>query len=482
MADREDTPNTRKKSRKPSLRPDPQVIDLTAEDVTASENAQAPASAPEENATPATETPLGPSLDTAPDPFEETPYGEPASPETPRAPITDSELEDLAERDAEARAADLPEAEEVSMGEMRPGIGTLIACGVIGALITIVAFLITVTADILPLRSGSDAAIGNRLSALEARVETGPPSAEATAELSDRVSRLEDGEKRLSSRIDTLNKAVDALKPEIAAAGTGTGGADVAALRQSLDERLATLEGENKKLATDVSQAQAAAQAATQASQNGVSSAALEGLTGRVASLEGAVQREQSPDPAVQRAGNAADAAAALAAVSALDVAVDRGGPFSTELSTVHRLLPDTDTSVLSAAAEKGLPNTQELAIRLATDLAGADTPPVANDGGLMDRLLSGARSLVHVRPVGHTGETEGNSPDAVRNRVVARLDNGDYAGALQAWDSLDDTAKAATKSAADALRQRLAINDALAALRRQALSDLPVGAAEAQP
>jgi len=476
MADREDTPNTRKKSRKPSLRPDPQVIDLTAEDVTASENAEAPASAPEEST-----APLGPSLDTAPDPFEKTPYGEPASPETPRAPITDSELEDMAERDAEARAADLPEAEEVSMGEMRPGIGTLIACGVIGALITIVAFLITVTADILPLRSGSDAAIGNRLSALEARVETGPPGADVTAELSDRVARLEDGEKRLSSRIDTLNQAVDALKPQIAAAGAGTGG-DVAALRQSLEERLSTLEGENKKLAADVSQAQAAAQAATQASQNGVSSAALQGLTGRVNSLEGAIEREQSPDPAVQRAGNAADAAAALAAVSALDVAVDRGRPYSTELATVHRLLPDTDTSVLAAAAEQGLPSTQELAIRLATDLAGANTPPVASDAGLMDRLLSGARSLVHVRPVGHTGETEGSSPDAVRNRVVARLDNGNYAGALQAWDSLDDTAKAATKSAADALRQRLAVNDALAALRKQALSNLPVGAAEAQP
>ncbi len=75
---------------------------------------------------------------------------------------------------------------------------------------------------------------------------------------------------------------------------------------------------------------------------------------------------------------------------------------------------------------------------------------------------MDSARSLVRVRP---TGNVAGTGRGAIVARIEAALNGGDLKAAEAEWDSLDDTAKAASKSWADSLKARIAVNGALADL-----------------
>ena len=69
----------------------------------------------------------------------------------------------------------------------------------------------------------------------------------------------------------------------------------------------------------------------------------------------------------------------------------------------------------------------------------------------MMDRLISGARGLVRVKPAGDSAAAEpvGDDPWTVRSRMAQRLSRGAYDEALAEWEKLDAAAKEATTASA---------------------------------
>ena len=139
----------------------------------------------------------------------------------------------------------------------------------------------------------------------------------------------------------------------------------------------------------------------------------------------------------------ARETAARAVAVSALKSAMDRGAPFETELAAVAAALPaDTDLAPLQARAAEGVPTRNALQAEFAAAAramsAKIDAPA---DGDLVDSFWSNARSLVSIR---QPGESDANTPSAALGRMEARVDAGDFAGALEAYDSLPDEVRAA--------------------------------------
>jgi hypothetical protein len=120
---------------------------------------------------------------------------------------------------------------------------------------------------------------------------------------------------------------------------------------------------------------------------------------------------------------------------------VRKGGPFKKELDVVRTMLGDAGASLapLDASAQSGLPTIAELRRRfeeLAPKLVRAPQP----DSGYFSKLLSNAKGLVEVRPV---GEVAGTSAGAVVARMETRLAKNDLAAALDEAAQLPAGAKA---------------------------------------
>ena len=153
---------------------------------------------------------------------------------------------------------------------------------------------------------------------------------------------------------------------------------------------------------------------------------ALTALTGRVNALP--------QTPGIDRLG------ALAVAATALKSAVDRGGPFNTELDAVRTLgVTGTDIAALTSRAAQGVPSVQALMRSfqsLSRPVLDAATPAGETT---IDRLVQGASRLVTVRPA---GETPGESPAALVSRIEAKLARNDLAGALADLQLLPDPAK----------------------------------------
>ncbi len=142
--------------------------------------------------------------------------------------------------------------------------------------------------------------------------------------------------------------------------------------------------------------------------------------------------------------------------------AIERGGSFERELVQVKAVAPaDIDLAVLAANAKTGLP-TQALLTREFRDTAraivAADAAP-AEDGSLLDRLVAGARSVVHVRK---TGMVEGQTAEAVVARMEGKLADGDLEATLKEAETLGGSAREAAASWLDKLSARLAVDRAM--------------------
>jgi hypothetical protein len=179
---------------------------------------------------------------------------------------------------------------------------------------------------------------------------------------------------------------------------------------------------------------------------------ALKKLEQSVAALGGRVA-EQANEP---------HATAAIAA-SALKSAIDRGGSFAAELEMFAAVAPDTpELGELRALAAKGVPTRAQLAAEVGqvTDkMQDAARPTPAGNGGVIDRLLSSARSLVRVRPVGNA---EGDGVAARIARFRNAVTGGDLAKAAGEYAALPEKAKAAGADFMAGLQARLKV-DALA-------------------
>lgn len=225
--------------------------------------------------------------------------------------------------------------------------------------------------------------------------------------------------------IQTLKDQIAAVDSRIAELPSG--GSDIAALK-TIEEKIASLE----------------AALASGQSGGGADAAALQALSAKVAQLESA-----QPSP-----GGTSAVALAIAA-SGLKAAIDRGGPFMSELETYASVAPGSaDIDALRALAATGVPSRQDLVARFDDAanamLAASRTPDP--DAGILQRLTDSAKNLVKARPV---GDIAGDSPEALAARMEVAIGRGDLDAALSEVGKLPAAAQEAAKAYLDQVKAR---------------------------
>jgi hypothetical protein len=150
-------------------------------------------------------------------------------------------------------------------------------------------------------------------------------------------------------------------------------------------------------------------------------------------------------------------------ALAGLKTAIDRGGPFLSELDALKSVSPeDPAIAPLSRTASAGLLSRSDLSrdfSKISNDILTAINQPEVGEGWT-DRLIASAKSLVKVRPVGNV---EGETPEAIVARVENKLQNGDLKGASLEWETLPEAGKTASADFAQALKNRIEAEELVA-------------------
>lgn len=274
---------------------------------------------------------------------------------------------------------------------------------------------------------------------------------EAKAALADATGRLSaEAEKRKAD----LDAAIDGFRKRL----SGLEG-----LRAEVDGIVGRLGG------VETSNAEAKADRGRIAETLDQTKFATEGLVGQVETKMAAIE-------AGAKAAEEAQARAVLAvALADLKSTVDAGRPFAGQLAVARRSAGGTGLpglAPLDAFADKGVPSVTKLREelpKLARAMADAEEKP-AGEESVLDRFTRNALSAVRIRPA---GETAGESLSARVSRVEGRMTAGDLPGALAAWKTLPDKARAASASWGSALEARVAVDAALAAETAAVVSKL---------
>jgi len=264
-----------------------------------------------------------------------------------------------------------------------------------------------------------------------------------------------------SAAIAALNAEIDGLKQSVASLA--------AAPAAKPDEALAA-----RVTALETSVANGASAGGSGDGANPASDQKIASLTSEVeqlkADLSKATQSQATSDAEVSKrlddaekklSGPSQESAVARAiAAAALKAAIDRGGPFQPELDTFANVAPD-DPAVadLKNFAQTGVPSRADL-IRQVSDVATAIVATTQTDDpnqSWSSRLMSGAKSLVQVRPVGNV---PGDSVDAIAARFEDKVRNGDLPGAVTEWNNLPDAAKSASAAFKQSLEARIRVED----------------------
>lgn len=333
------------------------------------------------------------------------------------------------------------------------GLG-MVMSGLIGAVIALGGGYALQAGGMLPAPgAGGDpvAPVASKVDALSSQLETLTQQMSASASQGGSELPAE-----VSARLDSLEAALAK-----ASASSGGESSDPAALA-ALEDRLAGLESKIAALAEAGTAAAPDPELTAQmnelrAAQSGVQSAIAEirsstdTLASKISELE---QGQQELSAQIEAPSRQIDLARAIAAAG-LKSAIDRGGPFMSELEAFASVGPD-DPAVaeLRDLAARGVPSRAELVAGFsdAASKAIAAADPGDPQAGLVDRLMSSAMSVVKVRKV---GDVAGDSAEAIVARAETRLINGDLEAALTEWNTLPEASRAATSEYGEALAAR---------------------------
>lgn len=337
-----------------------------------------------------------------------------------REPIIDQEPEE-----PQSTAAQRPDPAPSYSGQppKREGATSgLIAAGIVGGLIALICVGAVQYAGLLPGR-GSSKDNSADISALNAQIDG---LKQSVANLAAAPAAKPDD--ALVARIAALETAAANATPAAAADGTTSAAAD---------QKIASLTAEVDQLKADLGKA-----TQSQASSDAAVSQRLDDAEKKLS--------QPSQESAVARA----------IAAAALKAAIDRGGPFQPELDTFANVASD-DPAVadLKNFAQTGVPSRADL-IRQVTDVATAIVATTETEDpnqSWSDRLMSGAKSLVQVRPVGNV---PGDGVDAITARFEDKVKNGDLPGAVNEWNNLPETAKSASAAFKQSLEARIRVED----------------------
>ncbi len=404
---------------------EPATIDLTAEesatpkeDGTSGTNSDATASSvvTDEAATNDAAASDAPA-DTPADPW--TPAPEPSE-------ATTSAAESETPADSTAKTEATTPKEPVRQS---PPTSTLVASGIFGGLVALALAGSMQYAGIVPgigpeQRTEAPAIDTAELDALKAdvaRLAAQPAAPSTDPALAERIAALETSVANTNSAPATDAAAVEALKTQLVAAEQAIESlrAEIASNKQALDQSTTRLTEAERKL------------------------------------------EEPRSDIEMARA----------IALAGLKTAIDRGGPFLSELDALKSVSPeDPAVAALTPLASAGVSSRSDLARdfnQVAEDILAAVNQPATGEGWT-DRLLASARSLVKVRPVGNV---EGETPEAIVARVENKLQNGDLKGAALEWETLPEAGKQASSEFSTKLKNRIEAEERVAAALSQTVA-----------
>jgi hypothetical protein len=306
-----------------------------------------------------------------------------------------------------------------------------------------------------PLPAGMDKKtldeLASHLAKLEAAVATLRPASDAAS--ANRLSTIEGDLKALTATVGILGRRSDEATTAAREA------------RQRADSTAAALAELTQKVTPPV------ADMAARDMIEGV----LQKLTTRLAAVEGA-EKAIETELAKRAGAESRDRSGRFAVVAAaLNVAVERGEPFTAELAAVKSLAADSKLlASLEPFAASGVPSTavlaRELSALMPSLLAAAGPPP--RDGNFLEKLQANAEKLVRIRPL---EEAAGSDPAAILARIEIKASKGDLAGVLAELASLSPAARApagawiekAQGRAAAVESSRRLVADALAGLSK---------------
>jgi hypothetical protein len=286
----------------------------------------------------------------------------------------------------------------------------MFVAGLGGAVIVALVFFGVWLAGLVPVRyagpvdagAASVAALSERLTKIESSVARIPATDPG---VSERLSAADNAVKSLGIALTALNKRSD----------------EVATRADAADKAITELRDSVQGLSRNTSA--------------GLSSADVENLQKRLATLEQAV-RSTTGDKAARLALTAA----------AVRDAVVRGVPFTAELEEARALGADEKhLAPLAPFAASGVPSAATLAQELRVSipaLAKASDAKVSS-GDFLDRLQANASKLVRIRPA---GAPAGDDTSAVLARIEVETTHADIEGALADIGKLDPAARAVAR------------------------------------
>jgi hypothetical protein len=283
---------------------------------------------------------------------------------------------------------------------------------------------------------------------VEARLAAATDASEAakagTLRIDRDVGALKSDATRLTQKAQTLEQGLKTVSD------------DAGGLKTALDLLKADLETRMKAASKPADVAAALAPVATK-------------LTALEQNIQGVVKSEQD------RNANAERIVLSLELAN-LRRALDRGGKYTSELAALKKVAGDKlNVKVLETAQNDGVPGLQALGVEfrpLTYTMLDADSEP--DNMTTMERLMSGAKSVVRVRRVDFKPE------DKSTEAVIARIEQGVKEGRLN--DVLEESKRLSPKAIEPAkgwlakIEARYAIDKALGELEAQLKTSLAGG------
>ena len=268
----------------------------------------------------------------------------------------------------------------------------------------------------------------------------------------------------MKSRLDALEVTVKSIGDN--ASGITSRSSEVADTAREARERSEA----NARTLVDVKAA------VDQLHGNAIAKSDLDKVTDRVSAVESSTRTVEKK---IETPGStAADRDVRIAVLaSALKGTVERGAPFTAELTAIKPLLSDANIAApLEPFAAGGVPSAAALSAEFMSlqPVLEASAQPAANNGSILDRLQASVSRLVRVRPV---SETPGADPASMLDRAEAKSLRGDIAGMVSELSNLPANvrapadgwiARAKARNAALAAAQQISA-DALNALAKPA-------------
>ncbi len=152
---------------------------------------------------------------------------------------------------------------------------------------------------------------------------------------------------------------------------------------------------------------------------------------------------------------------------------IERGQKYAVELADVQKIAAGkVDLSALEKFKDQGVPPLADLNKdfrETANKAIDAETEPV--EGGVVDRLIAGAKSVVRVRKVSH--DASDKSAEAVIGRMELALNEGRLGDVITAAKDLSPKAAEAAAPFLEKVAARSGVDTAVAQLEAQLKTSL---------